>query len=72
MNFLPTVLERAFSLARSGDYGSVLEVRDQLKAEGFPLVQLEGPSLMRQLRDICIASTKVKAARVLGAGKGKP
>lgn len=53
-----TVLERAFALARSGDYPGVGEVRTQLKAEGYATAQLEGPSLLRQLRALCLASRK--------------
>ena len=52
----PTLLERAFTLAKSGQYRNVTAVRDQLKAEGYTLRELEGPMLMRQLRDLCLAS----------------
>jgi hypothetical protein len=51
-----TALERAFALARSGDCESVRAIRVQLKAEGFGLMQLEGPSLIKQLQAICMAS----------------
>jgi hypothetical protein len=34
-----TVLERAFQLARSGLCGSVSEIRERLKAEGYSLDQ---------------------------------
>lgn len=53
MTSRPTVLERAFTLARSGDYAGVAEIKAQLKTEGYALHQLEGPSLMRQLRELC-------------------
>ena len=56
------MLERAFTLARSGEYAGVAEIRAQLKTEGYALHQLEGPSLMRQLRDLCIASRPPKDA----------
>jgi hypothetical protein len=52
----PTVLERAFALARTGDYAGVQEIRMQLKAEGYALHQLEGPTLIRQLRALCADS----------------
>lgn len=58
MTTRPTTLERAFELARTGDYLGIAEIRAQLKAEGYSLGQLEGPSLMRQLRELCIASRK--------------
>jgi len=56
-----TVLERAFALARSGEYDGVSAIRVQLKAEGFGLVQLEGPSLIKQLRAICLDSRVASA-----------
>jgi hypothetical protein len=52
----PTALERAFDLARTGKYASVTELRVQLKAEGYSGEQLTGPKLLRQLRDLCVAS----------------
>ena len=62
MTSRPTTLERAFELARTGDYLGIAEIRAQLKAEGYSLGQLEGPSLMRQLRELCIASRKANAS----------
>jgi hypothetical protein len=56
MNPNYTPLERAFALARSGEYLGPGEIRAQLKAEGYSTVQLEGKSLMKQLRDICNAA----------------
>jgi len=61
MTFRPTTLERAFALARSGEYSGVAEIRDQLKTEGYATQQLEGPTLLRQLRDICVLSRSAKA-----------
>jgi hypothetical protein len=60
MTFRPTPLERAFTLAQTGDYSGVAEIKDQLKTEGYGTQQLEGPTLMRQLRDLCVASRKVE------------
>ncbi|MDB5438035.1 MAG: hypothetical protein JWM33_462 [Caulobacteraceae bacterium] len=54
----PTELERAFALARSGEYDGVSAIRAQLKLEGYAAGQLQGMSLMRQLRALCIASRK--------------
>jgi hypothetical protein len=54
MPFRFTPLERAFALARTGDYGGMAGIRDQLRAEGFETGQLSGPSLLKQLRDLCI------------------
>ncbi len=58
----PTTLERAFELARTGEYARVSDIRAQLKTEGYTLHQLEGPTLVRQLRDLCVASRKVEAS----------
>jgi hypothetical protein len=58
----PTTLERAFALAQSGDYASVLDIRVQLRSEGFEQVEahLAGPSISRQLRALC---DQARAAR---------
>lgn len=53
MTFTPRALERAFILARSGDYAGAAEIRAQLHAEGYNAGQLEGPCLLRQLKDLC-------------------
>ncbi len=53
---MQTVLERAFDLARSGDCTSVQDVRKRLKAEGYSDAQLWGPTLTRQLRELCNAA----------------
>ena len=58
----PTVLERAFALARTGEYAGVNDIRIKLKSEGYALHQLEGPTLMRQLRELCTASKKAAEA----------
>jgi hypothetical protein len=63
MSSQPTTLERAFALARSGDYPGVSGIRRQLKAEGYSILLLEGPALMRQLRDICCQATRAKASQ---------
>lgn len=54
----PTALERAFELAGSGTCASVDVIRKKLKAEGYADAQITGPSLIRQLRDLCIASSR--------------
>jgi hypothetical protein len=60
MSTRPTVLERAFALATSGEFHNTQELRKQLKAEGYVTDQLAGPTLLRQLRDLCTASAKVR------------
>ena len=62
MTLRPTTLERAFTLARTGEYAGVSEIRAQLKAEGYAIQQMEGPSLMKQLRELCTASRAAKEA----------
>ncbi|RZA17752.1 MAG: hypothetical protein EOP02_21050 [Proteobacteria bacterium] len=49
----PTSLERAFALAQSGDCLTVSQIRKRLTAEGYSHTAIEGPSLLRQLREIC-------------------
>ena len=53
-----TTLERAFDLARSGEFTSVEEIRRKLKQERFDQVEahLAGASINRQLRRICDAA----------------
>ena len=63
-----TTLERAFILARSGDYSSVHEIRLRLKGEGFANVEghLSGRSITKQLRALCVEarSARVEASSV--------
>ena len=44
-----TALQRAFQLARSGEVAALPEIVAALKGEGYSAVQIEGPSLRRQL-----------------------
>jgi hypothetical protein len=52
MAYRITTLERAFELARSGNYPSIAEIRKQLHAEGFSVAQVTGGVLARQLREL--------------------
>jgi hypothetical protein len=47
-----TALERAFELAQSGAFYTVTEIIQKLKDERYATVQVTGPTLYRQLRDI--------------------
>jgi hypothetical protein len=51
----PTTLERAFELARSGEFTTVADIRQRLRAERYDQVDahLSGPALSRQLRALC-------------------
>ena len=64
MTHRPTTLERAFELARSGDYATVGAIKAQLKAERCHDVegQLFGRSVQTTLRTLCAAS-RATAAR---------
>lgn len=46
----PSTLERAFQLAKSGHVGRVEELRVVLKNEGYFLAEIQGPILLKQLR----------------------
>jgi hypothetical protein len=61
MDFRPTALERAFELARTGEFPGLGTVLDRLRAEGFSVSQVEGPALKRQLRELCVASHAQRA-----------
>ena len=49
MDHTITALERAFQLAQSGDCASVGQIKQQLKAEGYSVVQIAGRVLGKQL-----------------------
>jgi hypothetical protein len=62
MDSRPTVIERAFDLARSGRMASVGDIRNTLRAEGYREEgQLFGRSITQQLmRLIAAAKTKMQ------------
>lgn len=51
----PSIIERAFELAQTGECGSIDDIRKRLKAEQYSQVDahLAGISVRRQLLDIC-------------------
>jgi hypothetical protein len=55
MNAPAPILERAYQLARSGEYRNISELKAQLAAEGYAAVnsQLYGKSLNDDLRRLC-------------------
>jgi hypothetical protein len=61
---MPTTLERAFDLARSGRFASVNDIRVTLKRERFEQVEahLAGFAIARQLRGLCNAARAPRAA----------
>jgi len=63
MDRIPTTIERAFALARSGECSGVDEIRQQLKRERFDQVDghLAGYSINRELRSLCHAAQRLRA-----------
>lgn len=47
-----STLERAFQLAKTGQYPNIWQIKIRLKSEGYDQDQVEGRSLQRQLRAI--------------------
>ena len=58
MNGKLTTLERAFELARTGEFSGISEIKARLAKEGYEDAagQLYGPSLRRQLSTLCAAA----------------
>ena len=59
-----TTLERAFELARSGQYSGIGEIRLKLKGERFLDVdqQLFGKALQQQLKRICEEARRTQSS----------
>jgi hypothetical protein len=74
MNHLPevTALERAFMLARSGDYDSIEHIRSRLKVEDYELSQLRGPVLLRQINRLCAKDRSARQADPLPSSAHEP
>jgi hypothetical protein len=51
-----SVIERAFQLARTGQYVSVEDLKKKLRAEGYSVATITGPTLLRQLRELIRAA----------------
>jgi hypothetical protein len=49
MDHSVTALERAFQVAKSGKCSSIADLKKQLRAEGYPIAQITGRTLVRQL-----------------------
>jgi hypothetical protein len=61
MNQSKTALERAFEMARSGQYATLSDLSRALSREGYSATQLEGGTLRRQLGALIKASKPVDA-----------
>jgi hypothetical protein len=53
-----TALERAFQLAKTGQYANVQLIKRQLHREGYDQRQVEGPALLSQLSSLIRAARK--------------
>jgi hypothetical protein len=66
MNNRPTILERAYELAKSGECLGTADISRTLAKEGYDhaIIQLHGPVLVRQLGALCRAAqmTAVRGA----------
>ena len=62
MNHRPTTLERAYELARTGEFNHPSEIQSRLKEEGYfdAEAQMIGPMLRRDLRFLCRAARVAK------------
>jgi hypothetical protein len=49
-------MERAFELARSGSVLTIDDIRAKLRSEGLDHLQIQGPSLLKQLRAMITAA----------------
>jgi tRNA G26 N,N-dimethylase Trm1 len=60
----PTTIERAFTLATSGECGTVEQIIKALRREGFSAVEahLAGRTIRQQLRDICSRARSMQDA----------
>jgi hypothetical protein len=56
----PSTVERAFELARSGEFEATRQISDRLRAEGYwdATAQLDGPALRAQLKKVCRESRR--------------
>lgn len=64
MTFRPTTLERAFELARTGEYTGISEIKARLNSEGYAPSQIEGPTLVRQIKALCVQAQRERAAEL--------
>ncbi len=65
MSTRPTLIERAYQLARSGECATLQNIKRRLKAEGFVSIeaQLFGPRLQDELRRACQTSLGLPATQ---------
>ena len=70
-----TAIERAFELARSGEYQDLNDVERRIHKEGYSRDQLQGPSLRKQLRGLILtsrnAATAISGAEIVQTGRSR-
>ena len=54
-----TTIERAFQLARSGQVETLRDLKQVLKSEGYSQEQIEGRSLLTQLKNAIAEATRI-------------
>jgi hypothetical protein len=56
----PGLIERAYELAKSGDYPTVTAIKQQVRAEGYAGVDgyLHGAAIHGALRNLCLAARR--------------
>ena len=66
------VVERAFQLARSGQFRNLPEIRLRLHAEGYDGItaHLGGPSIKKQITSLCSSAGAHVAINYVGRGAG--
>jgi hypothetical protein len=64
MSMRPTIAERAFQLARTGEYLKVRDLKAALKREGYEQIDahLGGASIAKPLRIICEEAHRLRQA----------
>jgi hypothetical protein len=62
-----TALERAFQLAKSGNFATIDAIKRQLRAEGYLVATVTGTTLSKQLRALIQASQAASSQTKQGA-----
>ncbi len=62
MGALMNLVERAYAIARSGSCSGLVELRKELKSEGYSWLELDlmlnGASIRKDLRELCARATQ--------------
>ena len=63
MNKVGSPLERAFDLARSGQFQTIQKIRDRLRHEGYSDAQVYSRALSKQLRELIVVARSLSTSR---------